>query len=310
MSEWRFWYPAGFAVLICTAGCVTSPSSRYVFEQRQPGTDARGGKILVVTDICVKRNFTKDHGKGEYVSVFDSRRASRKAREAFTAFLLSERFPEPQSISMAIGGHSNDQVEYNICEYPLGSGTIAKPPFWINPAWQRQFPANAATHACDLLRPISTVFHDHPNEAHALAKRKSFQAAIQALKDTYHCDAVLLVVGEGKLISVREQMKEVLPQAIISAVVTLGTVSFAVYHVNYITLHAALVDADSGEIVWANRVHLGPEYDALVRLLYEPQGLTYEDVEPKGVLAEIGERISDPRWRAWHTMPRLCCCRL
>ncbi len=301
---------AVLAVLVlpcCMTGC-TTPSSRHVFEQEDFGPSSLGKdtKILVVTDVCIWRHL--EDGEGDYVSVFDSRRACRKASGAISAYLISQGFSEVQTLPLAVGSYLSASAELPVCRYPHGEAFPGKSPFWINEEWLSDSESNTAERAHGLMNPIPVSFRDHPERARALPENDAFREAVLELKRQYGCDYALLLAAGGWFVTEREQEKERTPQLVATAALTLGTIVYAQWQISNINAFVALVDADRGELAWANKFYRDPFQEEMTGKfraggLYHPDILIYDDDSPRDVNRSLIERMTDPALQAWCRKP-------
>ncbi len=222
-------------------------------------------RVVVVTDISVGR--LCPDGRGSYLSLFDSKRATKKAAMAVAAYWTSQGLPKPEVALMTVGGILDPAQEQQVCRYPFGEAFAAKPPLWAREeSWGDRHPSGVGTQAgaVELVNEVFLAFRAYAQqdkgkeEADVSAREAALRKAIQRLGRRYGCDYVLVVAGCGRIVTADDIDRIIWPQILltstVSAAASLGMFSIgaATYPVSFLTTVALIADAHSGEPLWLN----------------------------------------------------------
>lgn len=284
---------------VCIAGCGPNDWNVYKSPDFAPDT-LRDKKVLLVSDACVRR-FTKD--VKPYVCLSDSRRAAEKLSRGLAAYMTSQGITEPVIGPVSAGGAVDTEKKWQVSRYPLGKTAVKPPPYWTSDQWRKLSGGDGHEAVRCLIAPICAKFRSDPKSVSELDAKTEFREIVQKLGKSGECDYVLLTTSQSWISGYEIRLKTALPQGIITAIATLGTVSAAVFPVTYISTHVVLVDARTGELVWANSYTNGGNDNRLALQLYDGEGwdLRYDD---EGRFdSDLVAGIPDPKVQSWCRKP-------
>ena len=87
---------------------------------------------------------------------------------------------------------------------------------------------------------------------------------------------LLVVMGDGKIVSAGKQTGQVVGTALLSTVMTLGMVTVTAHNISFLDSYIGLLDLQTGEMLWTNSLRLGqnPADDGLYKGVW-PRMLLY-----------------------------------
>ncbi|HUW34624.1 MAG TPA: hypothetical protein VM223_23695 [Planctomycetota bacterium] len=284
------------ACLLCILLTACQPSEDYVWRADGFSTQVLQGKtLLLVNDVVITRLL--DNGKDEYVCLSDSKRVLEKTNRALMAYMAAQGHPIPEVGPCGIGGFLDPANPYEVASYPFCPTRAGRPPLLLDTKWQKWLDNGASELEADLLRPIYRDYPPNPKTPEHLSRDEKFRRAVREVGNQYKCDLLLLVASRGRIVYRQEQMRKGLPQMIGTAVLSLGTFSGAVMPADYILTYAVLMDAKTGDLLWANVYPFGGQESDKVFELYGGARLTFDE-QGKADEKLVGP-IADPELRAW-----------
>lgn len=329
--------------LVVPLGCVWAPvpfselhslsaPSQYTYRGAAPSNEnvtsdptfaqvtLRDKKVLVVTDLSVSR--ISPDGKSDYISLFDSRRATQKAALSVAAFLVSQGLPKPDIRLMSVGEFLEPDHEHRVCRYPFGEPQSSKPPFWMSDECRSG--ANPGANGIDapsvqLVAAVFDAFRAYMTRTNGKLHggtadgEEALSKAIQQLTHRYACEYVLVVTGCGRIVTADDVDRVVWPQILLtstlSAVGSLGLfgIGIASYPVPSLVTVAILADAETGKLLWIN-THPVIQSDLPNDLVYGSHGVTlfgghpvnhWHSYETEHLDKSLVGKVTDPALREW-----------
>lgn len=94
------------------------------------------------------------------------------------------------------------------------------------------------------------------------------KAALTALADKKHIRYLFVVQGNGVIVSAGKQIGQEVGSAVVTAIISLGTVSASVHNVSFLDSYVSLIDLQNAEIVWCNSLRL-PQFNPANPIHYQ-----------------------------------------
>ena len=82
------------------------------------------------------------------------------------------------------------------------------------------------------------------------------KAALQIVSQKTGGNAILFLVGRGRTVAGGTAVAQEVSSATIASVLSLGMISYSQHDLSFLDTYAALVDAETGEILWSNSLRL------------------------------------------------------
>jgi hypothetical protein len=201
----------------------------------------------IIADVCLFKDVL---GDDDYWVVEESRSAAKHMLEATKTSLAGKGFAVGYAEAPFVGAFKSREKPFKVSARSGDEVTDRYPPLFesavldSNPAYRE---------ALLTIIPRLLVAPGHPDICCSSADTKDHMTTIA--KNTGG-DATLFLIGHGTIVSTGKQLTQGLATGLLTAALTLGTVSIMSYNVSAMDTYAVLVDNDTGRILWANAVRL------------------------------------------------------
>lgn len=219
-------------------------------------------KIATLTNIVILVDFSVSRAsisKKDYYCIEESERAELLAAEAMQEELRDKQYPGGVILTPFIGTFLRDPTNtYDVAEKSGDPSQKLTAPFRIDPDVETNNDFKQGllqTMAC-----ASYAFGTN-NLPPADMDQISRELLPYVTKNT-GADAILVVVGYGRIVTTGKQLTKGLATGLATAVFTLGLVSVVSMDVPYIETWAALVDLRDGKVLWSKAV-LKKDFDPI-----------------------------------------------
>jgi hypothetical protein len=235
---------AALAACVLLAGCASTLPVKTLVRQ-SPGYDAANiDRVGVFVDAAI----SYDAISAKYVDIADSRMAIASLSEKTKSALAQKGYAADLIEAPFVGGFLVDQ-SVQVAQDRHGDHKPMPAPFEIgvpdDPAWR--------TALYKVSQGAMNAFKDHPDTLNSDPAVRSGLAQIAAKK---HIRYLLVVQGSGLVESGLKQAGQAVGTAVLTALVTLGTVSVSTHSVSWLDSFVSLIDLQNSDILWSNGVRL------------------------------------------------------
>ena len=248
---WRF--PSVILLIVTVlAGCASAPSKQSVYVS--PDSEAKitqMANISVIADVCLMRDVL---GDDDYWAVQESRSAEGHMLDATKGYLTSKGYEVGYAEAPFVGAFKDRKKAFKVCDASGGEVVERNPPlFEAKDLADNQAYRDALLNIIPLIPAAHSQNSDRSNICCSSAEMKDQLSVIA--KNTGG-DATLFLIGHGSIVSTGKQLTQGLATGLLTAVLTLGTVSVSRHNVSFMDTYAVLIDNATGEILWSNAARL------------------------------------------------------
>lgn len=239
--------------LILSACASATPTKNFVrtgqnFDMLQPKIK----NVAVIADVCLMHNATVGDN---YWSLKDSKTAEQYMLESAKEALSSKGYNVVFTESPFVGGFKNQKLSMKYADEEGSQVSEMHPPFFVaeeltvDPQYKQSLitimpnALNAVEHRN---KPLSDNCCDNAN----------MKGAINTISKKAGADAILILVGNGVIVSSGKSVAQGVATGVITTALTLGMFTYSKWDVSYLDTYAALIDSSTGEILWANSLRL------------------------------------------------------
>jgi hypothetical protein len=237
-----------FGVLAVLSACSSVPVKHAVHVCPDSDTKlARINSISIVADVCLFRDVL---GDDDYWSVQESQLAKKHMLEAAKTYLMAKGYAVSSVQAPFVGSFKNKEKPFRFAEEK--GGEIREK---IPPLAEADDLAGKPEYRQALLNVIPELLKSRgasQNLPTACCSSGEMKEHVGIIGSHAGGDATLFFVGHGAIVSAGKQLAQGLGTGLLTAALTLGTVSVYRYNVSWLDTYAILVDSTTGEILWSN----------------------------------------------------------
>ncbi len=231
-------------VVMMLAGCQTVPSNRSVLVSPEAQTKmSRIGRVGIIADVCF---FQDNLGDDDYWTIEESRMAGGYMLDAAKSYLGGKGYDVTYARMPFVGAFKNKEVLFKVSDGGGPGVREQNPPFFEA---DDVFKDNHAYREA-LLKAVPRILSDYRKASGD--PDPEMKSCIGRIADVTGADATLFLIGHGTIVSTGKQLVEGITTGLLTAALTLGTVSVSSYHVSFMNSYAVLVDNGTGNILWSN----------------------------------------------------------
>ncbi len=271
------------AILIILSACATTPPKHFVHTSSD--AESRIGQITrvaVIADVCI---FKDTLGDDDYWVVEESRSAAGHMVNAASKHMADKGYEITYAQAPFVGAFKNREKPVRVCD-KSGEDAAERTP----PLFESETLAGDPEYKETLLKIIPKV----PGARSWRASSFDTSDSDQEIKDnmavigkTTGGEATLFLIGNGTIVSAGKQLTQGLTTGLLTAALTLGTVSVSRFNVSVMDSYAVLVDNTPGEILWSNGMRRKGDG-------FTDEGYYAEEKWPRGLLYHMPAKPGRP----------------
>lgn len=273
MSTTKLLFSLSVCPILFLCGCATEPVKWYIRTgPTYSGAIASVDRVGVISDAAVIYDRTTDK---DWYSLEDSMVASSNMLFAARRFLEKKGYQVAFTEGPVVGACKSSGQQYKLSEKRRHDPIDRSPPFYVTPAI-----ANDVAYRDAVLRTLQRVElaitdrGELPTET--MQSEPSIHEDLKLIRERQAVRYLLVVMGDGKIVSAGKQTGQVVGTALLSTVMTLGMVTVTAHNISFLDSYIGLLDLQTGEMLWTNSLRLGqnPADDGLYKGVW-PRMLLY-----------------------------------
>ena len=240
-------------ILILASSCAVAPSRKYVrtefgYEQ----TLHEAGAVGIVTDACLVRDGL---GGVDCISIEDSRAIEGYMLEGAAASLESKGYQVPVQLSPFVGGFKTTSSTFSVADRQGGQVSNLPPPFYESDA-AKSNPAFGQAVALVTRRVLTALEQKSEPPSDVFLRDQLILEDLRTIRDQTKVDRLLVVIGNGRSVSGTKSFLQGCGTGVASLLCSGGLFMFSTHEVSSLDTFMALINLDSGRIVWANDLRM------------------------------------------------------
>ncbi|MFO1431925.1 MAG: hypothetical protein U1F76_17595 [Candidatus Competibacteraceae bacterium] len=249
----RFQSSLAILVILLLSACATGPTRQFV--KTGLGYDARipsVKRIAIITDVCLQRDvLTGDR----YWSIKDSRAAEQYMTESAKTYMISKGYEVVFLEAPLVGAFKNQNESFKFALEEGGEVREMHPPLFVAEglATEQAYRQSLMTIVPGILKTVDQI--SKPSSAFCCTA-VDMKQALDVISKRTGGDAILFLIGNGIIVPTGKSVTEGIVTGAITTALTLGMFTYSQWSVSYLDTHAALVDANTGEVLWSNSLRL------------------------------------------------------
>lgn len=237
------------------AGCDSDRPIKY-FVRTGP-TYATTMPTVDEVGLLVDATVQYDRGYTNYLDLDDSRAAISNIVHETRKNLELKGYRIAFVESPFVGSFKSSSGNYLVADHRKGVPSWRSAPFEISTALDSD-----ASYRDGLLKTARGLFTVVQNRGEIptemLREDDATRAALESIANKKNVRYLLVILGDGQVVSARKQASQEIDTAIFSTVVTLGTVTVVAHNASFLKSFVALVDLRNAEVVWCNWMPVSP----------------------------------------------------
>ena len=247
------WLSLALATLL--AGCVAAPPPSRAYVRPGASYDSlipQIRRVGVVTDAVVRydRSSTND-----YFCIEDSIAALTNIVADAMAHLKGKGYEVAFAEGPLVGSFKKSTNALYASVKRHDKPTERSTPFYTAPGL-----AEDAAYQQALVRvmgrTIEAVSNTGELPTETFLADATIKESLKLISEKKQVDYLLVVVGDGLLVSGGKQAGQAIASALVSSLITLGNVVVSAHNVSFLDSYVALVNLKDGEVVWSNSLRL------------------------------------------------------
>lgn len=235
------------------SGCATPPSKSFV--RCGPTYDQQIHQVRrlgVVSDAVVV--YDRATGK-DNVSIADSLIAATNMLADAAHRLNHDGYDVVFTAGPLVGAFEPPTTSMLVADTRHGARSDRLAPFVIAPAI-----AKDKVYRDALLQVVRQAFDavsDHGElPTDTFRSNPDTLQALKILSERKHVDYLMVVVGNGLIVSGGKQVGQVLATSVLSTIMTAGLVTISEHNISFLDSYVALIHLTNGEVVWSNSLRI------------------------------------------------------
>jgi hypothetical protein len=186
-----------------------------------------------------------------YFVLADSKFVATNMLSSATLYLEKKGYSISFSAAPFIGAFEDSDKPMPVADLRRNKPTIRYAPFYVSDVLKNDEPYQwALKQVLEQVTGAITQKGNTPTEA--LLSDPDITNSLHLIAERNRTDYLMVIVGDGVLVSEGKQAGEMFGTAMVSTVLTAGFVTVMRYDVSYLNSFAGLVDLKTGEILWSN----------------------------------------------------------
>lgn len=241
-------YRAALTLLIpmMLFACATPPAKESVVTPEYQSRIDLIEKVAIIADVGIRQDVLGDN---DYYVIQDARTAEQHLLDAARAFLEGKGYKVSYVQAPFVGAFLGRDMPVKVCCTGEGELTEKNPPLFESEGMS----GNPIYREALLTIIPSIAESSNPSPDPADVKRKGLMDIVA--RNT-GADATLFLVVNGTIVSTGKQFTQGLTTTVVSTVMTLGWGAFCQYDKSVLDTFAALIDNNTGEILWSTSIRL------------------------------------------------------
>jgi hypothetical protein len=242
-----------FIVFLVFLVSACAPNKQFV--QTAPNNDTKMSNlksIAIVADVCLMRDvMTGD----KYWSIKDSRLAAQHMVERTKKYLTDMGYDVPFAEAASVGGFMNAAGSIKFAVEEGGQIGEMLPPLFVSEGLTND-PVYGQSLTKMFASTMNAVGQKDKPPSDVCCSSADIKDALSIVSRKTGGNAILFLVGNGVIVSTGRSIAEGIATGVITTVLTLGMFTYTQWSVSWLDTYAALVDADSGAILWSKSIRL------------------------------------------------------
>lgn len=245
-------YPASFVLsAFVLSACSTVSPPPTPFTRSAASYDAKQSEIrniAVIADACLIRD---EGGSEDYWLINDSRTAGRHMLDGTEAYLKGKGYKVDFAEAPFVCAYKYGTGKMNAAADPGGQVSAKEPPLFEAEGLARD-PAYRQSLITLINATQGAVKQVERSPSHVCCKTPPLKRDLDTVAKATGGDAILFLVGDGVVVPEEKSVAQGVATGAATAVMTLGLGSYAQWNVSYMDNYAALVDVETGDILWGS----------------------------------------------------------
>jgi hypothetical protein len=248
MPRGKMRYRAALTLLIplILSACASPPAKEIVVTREYQSRIDQIEKVAIIADVGIRQDVLGDN---DYYAIQDARAAEQQVLDATKTYLEGKGYKVSSAQAPFVGAFLGRDMPVKVCSTDKGELSEKSPPLFEsagvsdNPLYREA-----------LLAILPSIAESSPPSLYLTDAERKGPLSIIARNTT--ADATLFLVVNGTIVSSGKQVTQGLTTTVVSTVMTLGWGAFCQYDKSVIDAFSALIDNDTGEIVWSTSIRL------------------------------------------------------
>lgn len=239
-------------MLLVLSACASAPSKKFVYVE--PDSDSKFrhiARVAIIVDVCLVRDVVGDN---DYWVVQESRSAERHMLDAAKAYLTGKGYEVSYAQAPFVGAFKNREKLFKVCDTAGGEITEKNPPLFESEGLADSAVLREAL--LNIIPKIPVSQRQNSSLSDICCSNPEMKNYMSIIAKNTGGDATLFFIGHGVIVSAGKQLTQGLTTGLLTAVLTLGTVSAYQYNISFMDTYAVLVDNTTGEILWSNSMRI------------------------------------------------------
>jgi hypothetical protein len=240
-------------IMLLAGSCAVAPTRKFV--RTEPGYDQalqEASAIGIVSDACLVRDGL---GGKDYISVEDSRQIEQYMLGGAAATLESKGYLVPVRLFPLVGGFKATTSTFSVADRKGGQVTSRTPPFYDSDTTRSDAAFGQAITAVTR-RTLTALEQKSEPPSDVFRRDELTMEHLKVIRDRTKVDRLLVIIGNGRKISGTKSAAQGCGTTVLSLVCSGGMFAITAHEVSAFDTYMALINLDSGRIVWANDLRL------------------------------------------------------
>jgi hypothetical protein len=210
---------------------------------------SKSERIGIINDVCLQMDplFKKD-----YVLLDDSKVAAVLMADEAKKSLEMKGYSVNFVSSPFVGSFLNPADSFRIAYERGAEVSKINPPFYFEDSI-----ATDEVYVNSLLDVFNEVYFTMAgNNEPIFSTNTDIRNSLQIIADRTGDDKILFMIGNGTIVPVGKSILEGVTIGLATALLTFGSFTYYFYDVSYIDSYLALLDLNTGELLWTNSMRL------------------------------------------------------
>jgi hypothetical protein len=238
------------AVLFILLATSCAPSKMFVRTNDSYQTRiSKSERVGVINDVCLKLDplFKKD-----YVLLDDSKVAAILMAEEAKRSLEMKGYTVDFMESPFVGSFLATDDSFRVADEKGGEIQKINPPFFFEDSVSTD-----EVYESSLLGVLNEVYFTMAgNNEPIFSTNPDMRSSLQIIADRTGDDKILFMIGNGTIVPVGKSILEGVTIGLATALLTFGTFTYYFYDVSYLDSYLALLDLNTGDLLWTNSMRL------------------------------------------------------
>jgi hypothetical protein len=272
------------SVLFILLATSCAPSKMFVRTNDSYQTRiSKSERVGIINDVCLELDplFKKD-----YVLLDDSKVAAILMAEEAKRSLEMKGYAVNFIESPFVGSFFASDDSFRVADEKGGVIWKIKPPLYFEDSVSTD-----EVYVSSLLGVFNEVFLTMAgNNEPIFATNPDLRNSLQIIADRTGDDKILFMIGNGTIVPVGKSILEGVTIGLATALLTFGTFTYYFYDVSYMDSYLALIDLNTGDLLWTNSMRLtdsDPSCEQFYSQIWSKNLLYYYPVKEGRVLEKL-----------------------